>query len=153
VDERDLAYFEANALANAPLEGASPWELMFDKDVPGFVRYTAWRRTLPCGKTEYKSVTVAPGVTPHEFMDMYLDDAFRRNWVSVVPRLRAWACVRACVCGQGERVCMACTWTTRSAATGCAAVGIRFFQRCVSGVGACVCSRGPRWMWVCEAPC
>ncbi|KIZ04898.1 hypothetical protein MNEG_3055 [Monoraphidium neglectum] len=57
---------------------------MFDKDVPGFVKYTAWRRTLPGGKTEYKSVTTAPDVTPQEFMDMYLDDGFRRNWDGMV---------------------------------------------------------------------
>jgi len=58
---------------------------MFDKDVPGFVRYRCWRRTLPGGKTEYKSVTTAPDVTPQEVMDIYLDDAFRRNWVRPAP--------------------------------------------------------------------
>ena len=57
---------------------------MLDRDVPGFVRYTAWRRTLPGGKTEYKSVTIAPDVTPQEFMDMYLDDSFRRQWDGMV---------------------------------------------------------------------
>lgn len=29
-----------------------------------------------------QSVTVAPGVTPQEVSDVYLDDSFRRNWVS-----------------------------------------------------------------------
>ncbi|GBF92529.1 hypothetical protein Rsub_05143 [Raphidocelis subcapitata] len=79
-----LAFFESRAILDTPLDGASPWELMFDKDVPGFVRYRAWRRTLPCGKTEYKSVTVAPDMAPQEFMDMNLDDAFRRNWDGMV---------------------------------------------------------------------
>ncbi|KAI8467899.1 MAG: hypothetical protein J3K34DRAFT_386657 [Monoraphidium minutum] len=84
VTEKDLAFFEYHAVQNGPCDGATPWELMFDKDVPNFVRYRAWRRTLPGGKTEYKSVTIAPDVTPQEFMDMYLDDAFRRNWDGMV---------------------------------------------------------------------
>jgi hypothetical protein len=50
---------------------------MMDKDVPGFVRYTSWRRTLPSGKTEYKSVTISPNATAREFSDLYLDDDFR----------------------------------------------------------------------------
>jgi hypothetical protein len=66
--------------------------MMMDKNVPGFVRYTSWRRTLPDGKTEYKSVTISPGATAREFADLYLDDDFRRNWVS------ACAC---CVCWVG----------------------------------------------------
>jgi len=55
---------------------------MMDKDIPGFVKYTSWRRLLPNGKTEYKSVTISPNATAREFSDMYLDDDFRRNWVS-----------------------------------------------------------------------
>jgi hypothetical protein len=55
---------------------------MFEKDLPGFLKYTAWRRTTPSGVAEYKSVTVCPDATAQEFMDMYLDDDFRRNWVS-----------------------------------------------------------------------
>jgi hypothetical protein len=57
---------------------------MFQKDLPNFVRYTAWRRTLPSGITEYKSVTTCPNATAQEFMDMYLDDDFRRNWDGMV---------------------------------------------------------------------
>lgn len=81
ITEKDLAFFNHHALDGGACEGASPWEVTLDKDVPGLVRYTAWRRTLPGGKTEYKSVTIAADVTPCEFMDLYLDDSFRRVWV------------------------------------------------------------------------
>jgi hypothetical protein len=33
------------------------------------------------GKTEYKSVTISPDATAEEFMDLYLDDDNRPNWV------------------------------------------------------------------------
>lgn len=89
---------------------------MFDKDVPGFVRYTAWRRTLPCGKTEYKSVTIAPDVTPQEFMDMYLDDAFRRNWVRAARAVHVGQV--ACVAG----ALGACCGCSRAACVGSAAM-------------------------------
>jgi hypothetical protein len=57
---------------------------MFEKDLPGFLKYTAWRRTTPSGVAEYKSVTICPDATAEEFMDMYLDDDFRRNWDGMV---------------------------------------------------------------------
>lgn len=37
------------------------------------------------GKTEYKSVTFSPNATAEEFMDLYLDDDYRPNWVSQLP--------------------------------------------------------------------
>lgn len=77
VNEKDLAFFKYHALEDGPCEGASAWEKMMDKDVPGFVKYTSWRRTLPSGKTEYKSVTISPNATAREFSDLYLDDDFR----------------------------------------------------------------------------
>jgi hypothetical protein len=83
VGEKDLAFFKYHAVEGGPCAGASDWQLMMDKDVPGFVRYTSWRRTLADGKTEYKSVTISPNATAREFSDLYLDDDFRRNWVSV----------------------------------------------------------------------
>jgi hypothetical protein len=82
VGEKDLAFFKYHAVEGGACQGASDWQMMMDKDVPGFVRYTSWRRTLPDGKTEYKSVTISPGATAREFADLYLDDDFRRNWVS-----------------------------------------------------------------------
>lgn len=85
VGEKDLAFFKYHAIKDGETQGASQWEVMFDKDIPNVIRYTAWRRTLPDGKTEYKSVTIAPDVTAEEFMDMYLDDDFRQNWVSTYP--------------------------------------------------------------------
>ncbi|WIA12943.1 hypothetical protein OEZ85_006558 [Tetradesmus obliquus] len=84
VNEKDLAFFKYHAVQDGPCEGASPWEQMMHKDVPGFVRYTSWRRTLPSGKTEYKSVTISPNATAREFSDLYLDDGFRRNWDGMV---------------------------------------------------------------------
>jgi hypothetical protein len=84
VGEKDLAFFKYHAVEGGPCEGASPWQLMMTKDMPGFVRYQSWRRSLPDGKTEYKSVTISPNATAREFADMYLDDDFRRNWDGMV---------------------------------------------------------------------
>ena len=84
VGEKDLAFFKYRAIEDGPCEGCSKWEIMFEKDLPGFLKYTAWRRTTPSGVAEYKSITVCPDATAEEFMDMYLDDDFRRNWVSRV---------------------------------------------------------------------
>jgi hypothetical protein len=84
VGEKDLAFFKYHAVDSGPCEGASDWQLMMDKDIPGFVRYTSWRRTLPDGKTEYKSVTISPNATSREFSDLYLDDDVRRNWDGMV---------------------------------------------------------------------
>ena len=44
--ERDLAFFKRHCESDAPLVGASKWELQMDKDFPTF-SYTAWRRILP----------------------------------------------------------------------------------------------------------
>lgn len=82
VGEKDLAFFKYHAVEGGPCQGASEWQQMMQKDIPGFVRYQSWRRTLPDGKTEYKSVTISPNATAREFSDLYLDDDFRRNWVS-----------------------------------------------------------------------
>ena len=43
----------------------------------GTLSYRAWRRCLPDGKTEYKSVTVAMDSTAEEFSDFFLDDNAR----------------------------------------------------------------------------
>lgn len=88
VGEKDLAFFRYHGLEQGPLEGASEWALMMQRDIPGLVQYTSWRRTLPNGKTEYRSVTISPNATAREFSDMYLDDAYRRNWVSCMELLR-----------------------------------------------------------------
>lgn len=82
VGEKDLAFFKYHAIEGGPCQGASDWQLLMQKDVPNFVRYQTWRRTLADGKTEYKSVTISPNATAREFSDLYLDDDFRRNWVS-----------------------------------------------------------------------
>lgn len=46
---------------------------------------------LQNGKTEYKSLTINPDATAEEFMDMYLDDDNRPNWVRVL---------KGCFCGR-----------------------------------------------------
>jgi hypothetical protein len=84
VGEKDLAFFKYHAVEGGPCQGASEWQQMMQKDIPGFVRYQSWRRTLPDGKTEYKSVTISPNATAREFSDLYLDDDFRRNWDGMV---------------------------------------------------------------------
>jgi hypothetical protein len=82
--EKELAFFKARAIDGAAEPGASAWEKMMDKDLPGRLKYTAWRRTLPDGKTEYKSVTIAPDAQPEEVMDLFLADDFRREWDPMV---------------------------------------------------------------------
>lgn len=56
ITTKDLAHFKWTIGE----EGASKWEPMMQKQWPGCT-YTAWRRTLPGGKSEYKSVTISGG--------------------------------------------------------------------------------------------
>ncbi len=58
VGEQDLAEFKWTIDQNGRPKGASDWEPMMEKQWPGCT-YTAWRRTLPNGKSEYKSVTLS----------------------------------------------------------------------------------------------
>lgn len=53
------------------------------KQWPGCT-YTAWRRTLPNGKSEYKSITISEDATAEEFMDFYLDDETRMKWDGMI---------------------------------------------------------------------
>lgn len=74
VTERDLHAFRA--AVESP-DGLKSWgEPMLSKDF-GSLTYKAWRRCLPDGKTEYKSVTVALDSTAEEFSDFFLDDNAR----------------------------------------------------------------------------
>lgn len=43
----DLQFFIEHAENGGSLPGSSAWEVMMDKDVQEYVKYTAWRRTLP----------------------------------------------------------------------------------------------------------
>lgn len=61
----------------------APWEQMLRKEWEGCT-YTAWRRPLPSGRTEYKSVTVCEDATAQEFMDFYLDDDVRPRWDGMI---------------------------------------------------------------------
>lgn len=58
ITHRDLADFKATIDEGAAPAGATAWEPMMQKQWPGCT-YTAWRRTLPSGKAEYKSVTIS----------------------------------------------------------------------------------------------
>jgi hypothetical protein len=63
VSEKDLAFFKYHAEEGGPCEGASEWEVMLDRELPGVLRYTAWRRTLPrCVAWSVSSGVAAVGV-------------------------------------------------------------------------------------------
>lgn len=64
-------------------ESGPAWEILLEKTWDG-CSYTAWRRTLPSGKTEYKSVTLSEDATAQEFMDFYLDDDVRPKWDGMI---------------------------------------------------------------------
>lgn len=55
---KDLAQFKWTINEDGAPAGVSAWEPMMEKQWPGCT-YTAWRRTLANGKSEYKSVTVS----------------------------------------------------------------------------------------------
>ncbi|KAG2450137.1 hypothetical protein HYH02_000240 [Chlamydomonas schloesseri] len=84
VTQKDLAFFQYHMEQGGVSEGASPWEVMMEKEVPNLIKYVAYRRTLKNGKTEYKSVTYSPDATAQEFMDLYFDDDFRPKWDTMI---------------------------------------------------------------------
>jgi hypothetical protein len=83
VTEADLEFFKQHVEQNVQLEGATKWESQMDKDFKTF-NYSAWRRILPNGKAEYKSVTVSLDATAEEFTDFYLDDDVRPTWDGMI---------------------------------------------------------------------
>uniref|UniRef100_A0A7R9V0B3 START domain-containing protein n=1 Tax=Chlamydomonas euryale TaxID=1486919 RepID=A0A7R9V0B3_9CHLO len=84
VTEKDLAFFQYHGEGEGGTQGAGPWEPMMDKEMPNQLKYTAWRRVLPNGKTEYKSTTIVPDATAQEFTDLYFDDSFRPEWDAMI---------------------------------------------------------------------
>lgn len=84
ITESDLQYFQRHAEDDTTPPGYSDWELMTRKTIGDQATYTAWRRTMPSGKTEYKSVTVARDASPEEFNDFFLDDGVRAQWDSML---------------------------------------------------------------------
>ncbi|PNH02772.1 hypothetical protein TSOC_011214 [Tetrabaena socialis] len=52
----------------------------YSKTPPPWRRCSAWRRYLPSGLTEYRSVMVMPDVSPLEYADFSLDDNARCQW-------------------------------------------------------------------------
>lgn len=85
VTAKDLEFYKRSVETTAAPTRENPaWEVLMDREIPGVVKYTAWRRYLANGKTEYKSITVSPDVTAEEFMDMYMDDDNRPNWDTMI---------------------------------------------------------------------
>lgn len=84
ITEADLQFFQRHAEDDTTAPGYTDWELMMRKNIGDQATYTAWRRTMPSGKTEYKSVTVARNASPEEFNDFFLDDAVRAQWDSML---------------------------------------------------------------------
>jgi len=88
VTERDLAFFDRSLDETTP-EGSAgglhgPWETLMSHEIPGVIKYTAWRRSMANGKTEYKSLTHSPDVTSEEYIDMLLDDDSRPEWDQMI---------------------------------------------------------------------
>jgi hypothetical protein len=75
----DLEFYKDNIERG---DGA-PWEELLRREWDT-VSYVAYRRQLPSGKTEYKSVTMARDSSAAEFMDFYLDDDTRPKWDSMI---------------------------------------------------------------------
>jgi len=50
ITENDLSFFKAHMEQNVPVEGATNWEPMMNRDFGSFT-YTAWRRILPVSLT------------------------------------------------------------------------------------------------------
>lgn len=84
VTEKDLAFFQYCVEQEGVVKGAGPWEQILHKDIPNVLRYTAWRRSLANGKTEYKSATYCADATVEEYTDLYLDDDFRPKWDEMI---------------------------------------------------------------------
>ncbi|GIL73265.1 hypothetical protein Vretimale_4865 [Volvox reticuliferus] len=84
VTQKDLAFFQYHMEQDGECPGATSWELMMEKEIPNVLKYTAWRRTLANGKTEYKSLTHSADATAQEFSDLYFDDDFRPKWDTMI---------------------------------------------------------------------
>jgi len=50
VTRKDLEFFQRNGEGDGEVPGASPWEVMMDREIPMVLKYTSWRRTLPVSK-------------------------------------------------------------------------------------------------------
>lgn len=86
VNEADLKLFKDKIEKEEQPSDVGLWEPMMDKDFGNFT-YTAWRRKLPDGKTDYKSVTVASNATAEEFIDFYFDDIVRMKWDPMISQV------------------------------------------------------------------
>jgi len=84
VGEKDLAFFQYHGEGTGATQGASPWEILMEKEIPNCIKYQAWRRLLPNGKTEYKTISICADATSQEFMDLYLDDCSRPTWDTMI---------------------------------------------------------------------
>ena len=46
VGDKDLAFFKYHGEGTGETQGAGPWEILMQKEVPNSLIYTAWRRVL-----------------------------------------------------------------------------------------------------------
>ena len=51
VGDKDLAFFKYHGEGSGETQGAGPWELLMQKEIPNCLIYTAWRRVLPVSCT------------------------------------------------------------------------------------------------------
>lgn len=82
VSQSDLQFFREKVELEDEAE-ANNWSHMMDLSYED-TSYSAWRRSIQGGKTEYKSITITPNATAEEFMDFYLDDPTRPKWDSMI---------------------------------------------------------------------
>jgi hypothetical protein len=66
--------------------------------------YSAWRRGIPGGRNEYKSITITPNATAEEFMDFYLDDPSRPKWDNMISGALGWGGPAMLSCGSQRLV-------------------------------------------------
>ncbi|RMZ56524.1 hypothetical protein APUTEX25_001371, partial [Auxenochlorella protothecoides] len=78
ITESDWQVFR-DACEGEGAPGQPRWEDMCRKEFPDCI-YTAQRRTLHCGRTEYRSTTVLRDAGAEAVMDFYLDDDVRAVW-------------------------------------------------------------------------
>lgn len=83
VSKSDLQTFKDACECDLTPVGGQDWEELLSKDWDGG-KYTAWRRMLPTGRTEYKSITISENASAEEFMDFYLDDDTRPKWDNMI---------------------------------------------------------------------
>lgn len=67
VTSGDLDFFKRSVEATStPASQAGPWEQMMDREIPGVIKYTAWRRTLAVRTRADPSMFLIPQAQPSQ---------------------------------------------------------------------------------------